>query len=98
MTYGSPAKAIVDEGIGDVATGDFEAYKKALQSGKTPAEASQAAGARFAAVSQRVQEYAPRLEKASAASKATFSTADAIDAPLHQAAFDIINNPAMTDA
>jgi hypothetical protein len=98
ITYGSPAKAIVDEGIGDVVTGDFEAYKKALQAGKTPAEASQAAGGRFAAVSQRVQEYAPRLEKALAASKATISTADAIDAPLHQAAFDIINNPAMTDA
>jgi hypothetical protein len=49
-------------------------------------------------VSQRVNEYAPRLEKALAASKATIQVADAIDAPLHQAAIEIINNPAMTDA
>jgi len=98
ITYGSPAKAIIDEGIGDVATGDFEAYKKALQSGKTPSQAAQAAGGRFAAVNQRVSEYAPRLEKVLASSKATIPVADAIDTPLHQAAFDIINNRAMTDA
>ena len=40
ITYGNPAKALIDEGIHDVATGDFEADKGALRSGKTPAEAS----------------------------------------------------------
>jgi hypothetical protein len=61
ITYGNPAKALIDEGIHDVATGDFEAYKDALRSGKTPAEASKAAGGRFASVNQRIEEYGPRL-------------------------------------
>jgi hypothetical protein len=63
ITYGNPAKALIDEGIHDVATGDFEAYKDALRSGKTPAEASKAAGGRFASVNQPIEEYGPRLEK-----------------------------------
>lgn len=98
ITYGSPAKALVDEDIAQVATGDFEAYKTALRAGKSPAEAAQAAGGRFAAVNQRISEYAPRLEKILSQSTKTIPVADAIDAPLHQAALDIINNRAMTDA
>jgi hypothetical protein len=98
ITYGNPAKALIDEGINDVATGDFEAYKDALRSGKTPAEASKAAGGRFASVNQRIEEYGPRLEKTLSQSTKTIPVADAIDAPLHKAAFDIIDNSAMTDA
>jgi hypothetical protein len=98
ITYGNPAKALIDEGIHDVATGDFEAYKDALRSGKTPAEASKAAGGRFASVNQRIEEYGPRLEKALSQSQKTIPVADAIDAPLHKAAFEIIDNSAMTDA
>ncbi len=98
ITYGNPAKALVDEGIGSVTSGDFEQYKAALKAGKTPADAAHAAGGRFAAVSQRINEYAPQLEKMLAQSTKTIPVADAIDAPLHQAALDIINNRAMTDA
>lgn len=98
ITYGNPAKALIDEDIAHVATGDFEAYKSALRAGKTPAEATQAAGGRFASVNQRINEYAPRLEQMLAQSTKTIPVVDAIDAPLHQAALDIINNRAMTDA
>jgi hypothetical protein len=98
ITYGNPAKALIDEGIHDVATGDFEAYKDALRAGKTPAEASKAAGGRFASVNQRIEEYGPRLEKFLAQSTRTIPVADAIDAPLNSAAHEIIDNPAMTDA
>ena len=97
ITYGNPAKALIDEGIHDVATGDFEGYKDALRSGKTPAEASKAAGGRFASVNQRIEEYGPRLEKVLSQSQQTIPVADAIDAPLHKAAFEIIGNSAMTD-
>jgi len=81
ITYGNPAKALIDEGINDVATGDFEAYKDALRSGKTPAEASKAASGRFASVNQRIEEYGPRLEKVLSQSQQTIPVADAIDAP-----------------
>src|SRR6266404_4349443 len=98
ITYGNPAKALVDEEIGNVATGDFEKYKAALRSGKPLNEAAHAAGGRFAAVNQRIAEYAPQLEKVLAQSTKVIPVADAIDDPLHQAALDIINNRAMTDA
>ena len=98
ITYGNPARALIDEGIGNVTSGDYEAYKSALRAGKSPADAAHAAGGRFAAVSQRISEYAPQLDKMLAQSTKVIPVADAIDAPLHQAALDIINNRAMTDA
>jgi hypothetical protein len=49
-------------------------------------------------VSQRINEYAPQLESMLAQSTKLIPVADAIDVPLHQAAIDIINNRAMTDA
>ena len=97
VTYGNPALALTKEDIGDVATGDYEAYKSALRAGNTPAEAAQAAGGRFAAVSQRINELAPRLASVLSKSQATIPVSDVIDKPLNQAAFDIIANPAMTD-
>ena len=48
-------------------------------------------------MNQRIEEYGPRLEKVLSQSQQTIPVANAIDAPLHQAAFEIINNPAMTD-
>ena len=98
VLYGNPAQAILREDIGDVATGDYEAYKDALRAGKTPAEASQAAGGRFAAVNQRISELAPRLDRALAKSQAPIPVKDVIDKPLESAALDVIANPAMTDA
>ena len=97
VAYGNPALALTKEDIGDVATGDYEAYKSALRAGSTPAEAAQAAGGRFAAVSQRINELSPRLGNLLSKSQATIPVSDVIDKPLNQAAFDIIANPAMTD-
>jgi hypothetical protein len=98
VTYGNPARALVDEDIAHVSTGNLEAYKDALRAGKSPTEAAQAAGGRFKAVTQRIEELAPRLEKTLAQSPARIPVADAIDAPLHEEVVGIINNRAMTDA
>lgn len=97
VAYGNPARAITDEGIGDITTGDLEQYKDAIRAGKSPADAANAAGGRFKAVQQRIEEYAPRLDKMLSTSTARIPVSQAIDAPLHDAAVDIINNPAMTD-
>jgi hypothetical protein len=97
VTYGNPAVALTKEGITDVPTGDYEAYKTALRSGQSPAQASQAAGGRFAAVNQRISELTPRLNNLLSQSQATIPVKDVIDKPLNEAALDIIMNPAMTD-
>jgi hypothetical protein len=98
VTYGNPAVALTKEGITDVPTGDYEAYKAALRAGQSPTQASQAAGGRFAAVNQRINELTPRLNNLLSQSQATIPVSDAIDKPLNSAALDIITNPAMTDA
>lgn len=98
ITYGNPAKGLVDEGISDISTGDYEAYKAALRSGKTPQEAALAAGGRFAAVSQRLSELGPKLENALQNSSAQIPVKHVISDPLDIAMMDVINNGAMTDA
>ena len=97
VTYGNPAVALTKEGITDVPTGDYEAYKSALRAGQSPLQASQAAGGRFAAVNQRISELTPRLNNLLSQSQSTIPVKDAIDKPLNDAALDIIMNPAMTD-
>ncbi len=97
VTYGNPAVGLTKEGITDVPTGDYEAYKSALRAGQSPLQASQAAGGRFAAVNQRISELTPRLNNLLSQSQATIPVKDAIDKPLNDAALDIIMNPAMTD-
>ena len=96
VTYGNPAKGILNEGISNVATGDFEAYKDALRQGASQADASQAAGGRFAAVNQKINQIVPRLNNTLGKSNAQIPLADAVDKPLEDAAIDIIRNPAMT--
>jgi hypothetical protein len=96
VTYGNPAKGILNEGIKSPLTGDFEAYKDALRQGANQADAAQAAGGRFAAVNQRVSQLVPKLNTALSRSQAQIPIADAIDQPLNDAAIDIIHNPAMT--
>jgi hypothetical protein len=98
VTYGNPAKGILNEGITNVATGDFEAYKDALRQGATQPEAAQAAGGRFAAVNQKINQVVPQLNQTLQKSTARISLADAIDKPLEDAAIDIIQNPAMTQS
>lgn len=97
VTYGNPAVALTKEGISNVSTGDWQAYRQALTAGKSPLEASQAAGGRFAAVNQRIAELTPQLDQVLSGSQAQIPVADVIDKPLNDSALDIIMNPGMTD-
>ena len=80
-----------------LANADWQAYRNALNAGKSPLEAAHAAGGRFAAVNQRISELTPQLDRVLSTSQAQIPVADAIDKPLNSAALDIIANPAMTD-
>jgi len=97
VTYGNPAKALLDEGIKSPVTGDIEAYKDALRAGKSEVEAAQAAGGRVASVSAKINEVEPQLEQALKASKSKISVKQAILDPLYDATKEIINNRAMTE-
>jgi hypothetical protein len=98
LTYGNPAKAMVDEAIWNLATGNYQVYKTALQQGKSAAEAAQAAGGQLAAVHRKINDYAPKLEAVLAESKTTISVAEAIDKPLERTMLEIISNGAMSES
>lgn len=95
VTYGNPAKALLDEGIKSPTTGDIEAYKDALRSGLPPQQALQRAGGRVAAVAQKVNQLSPQVDALLSKSTAQIPVADVIDKPLNEAANEIIQNPAM---
>ena len=97
LAFGNPAKAIVDEAIWNLPTGDHEAFRTALQKGKTALEAAQAAGGQLAAIHRRVMEYSLKIDAVLAASAKTISVQDAIDKPLEQAMLAIIESDSMTD-
>lgn len=61
VTYGNPAKALLDEGIATPRTGDIEKFKDAIRSGATLQGASEAAGGRIAAISDKINELGPKL-------------------------------------
>ncbi len=98
LTYGNPAKAMVDEAIWNMATGNYQAYKAALQQGKSVAEAAEAAGGQLAMVHRKIADYGVKLENLLSESKATISAGEAIDKPLEQAVLEIIGNGAMSDS
>jgi hypothetical protein len=98
LTYGSPAKAMVDEVIWNLATGNYQLYKAALQQGKSAAEAAQAAGGQLAAVHRKIGDYTPKLEAILSESKATVSVAEAIDKPLEHAMLEIISSGEMSES
>lgn len=98
LTYANPARALLREEIHDISSGSINDFQEALRTGKTPTEAAQAAGGRFAAVSQRINELTPRLGKILNASEAQIPVANVIDKPLEDATIEVIKNPAMTDA
>lgn len=98
LAYGNPAKALVDETIWNMAPGDLAAYRAALEQGKSPLEAAQAAGGQLAVVHRKIAEYTAKIEPILSASQATISIAYAIDKPLEQAILEIIGNDAMADA
>ena len=97
-TFGNSAKAMVDEAIWNLATGDFEVYRTALQQGKSAREAAQAAGGQLAVIHQRIDDYALKLNAVLLGSKAKINVAETIDKPLEQAMLEIISNDAMSDS
>jgi hypothetical protein len=97
LTYGNAAKAMVDEVIWNMAAGNYQVYRAALQQGKSAEEASQAAGGQLAVVHRKISDYKPKLEAVLAESKATIDVAETIDKPLEQALLEIISNGAMSD-
>jgi hypothetical protein len=96
VTYGNPAKALLNENITVPTTGDLEAYKDALRQGLPQGHALEAAGGRTGAVAKLVNTLSPQLESQLAKSTAQIATTDVIDKPLNDAATSIINNRAMT--
>jgi hypothetical protein len=97
LTYGNPAKAMVDEAIWNLATGNYQAYKTALQQGKSALEAAEAAGGQLAMVQRKIGDYTLKLENLLAASRATISVGESIDKPLEQAVLEIIGNGTTSD-
>ena len=97
LTFGNPSKAIVDEAIWNLPTGDHEAFRAALQKGKPPLEAAHAAGGQLAAIHRRVMEYSLKIDAVLAASAKTISVQDAVDKPLEQAMLEVIENDSMSD-
>jgi hypothetical protein len=98
LTFGNPAKAMVDEAIWNLAAGDYEVYRAALQQGKSAREAAQAAGGQLAVIHQKISDYTLKLEAVLSESKATFNLGETIDKPLEQATLEIISNEALSDS
>jgi hypothetical protein len=98
LTFGDSAKAMVDEAIWNLAAGDFEVYRTALQQGKSAREAAQAAGGQLAVIYQKIDDYAVKLDAVLSGSTAKISVAETIDRPLEQAMLEVISNGAMSDS
>ena len=97
LTYGNSAKAMVDEVIWNMATGDHHVYRTALQQGKSAREAAQAAGGQLAVIHRKISDYTLKLEAVLSETKATIDVEEAIDKPLEHAVLEIISNGAMRD-
>jgi hypothetical protein len=98
LTFGNPAKAMVDEAIWNLAAGDYEVYRTALQQGKSAREAAQAAGGQLAVMHQKISDYTLKLEAVLSEAKATINVGETIDKPLEQATLEIIGNEALSDS
>ena len=98
LTYGNPAKAMVDEAIWNLASGNHQAYKAALSQGKSSNEAAEAAGGQLAFLHRKINEYTPKLEAILSASQARINVEETVDKPLEQAMFEIISNDALSDS
>jgi hypothetical protein len=88
---------MVDEVIWNLAAGNSQVYRTALQQGMSAADAAQAAGGQVAVVHRKISDYTLKLEAVLAESKAVIDVAEAIDKPLEQAMLEIIGNGAMSD-
>ncbi len=97
LTYGNSAKAMVDEAIWNMASGNLQVYRTALQQGKSAAEAAQAAGGQLAVVHRKISDYTLKLEATLSESKAIIKAEEAVDKPLERAVLEVIGNSAMSD-
>lgn len=98
LAYGSSAKALVDEAIWNLASGDYEIYRAALRQGKTTIEAAQAAGGQLAIIHRKIGECALTVEALLSESKAKINAVEVIHKPLEHAMLEIIGNGAMGEA
>jgi len=98
LTYGDSAKALVDEAIWNLAPGDVEIYRAALQNGTAEPEAAHAAGGQLAIVVRKISEYAPAVEALLPQSTATIDAVQVIHNPLEQVMLDVIGRTGMVDA
>ena len=97
VTLGNSAKAMVDEGIWNMAKGDYQAYRTALQQGVSEAEAARAAGGQLAFIHRKIREYNLKLEGVFSDSKARINVGQAVDRPLEQAMLEVIGNVTMSE-
>jgi hypothetical protein len=97
VLYGNSAKAMVDEVIWNMAPGDLQVYRTALQQGKTASEAAQAAGGQLAVIHQKIGDYTVKLEAILSEAKAAISAGESIDKPLEHAVLETISDGAMSD-
>ena len=98
LAFGNPAKAMVDEAIWNLAAGDYEVYRTALQQGKSAREAAQSAGGQLAVIHQKISDYTLKLDAVLSEAKATINVGETIDKPLEQATLEIIGNEALSDS
>jgi hypothetical protein len=98
LTFGNSAKALVDEAIWNMATGDYEVYRTALQQGKPATEAAEAAGGQLAIIHRKISDYSLKIEAVLSESKARINVGEVVDKPLEHAALELIGNCEMGDA
>ena len=97
LTFGDSAKAMVDEAIWNMQSGDYEVYRTAIEQGKTLTEAARAAGGQLEVIHRKIADYTLKLQAALSESKATISVVEAIDKPFEQVMLEIISNDAMSE-
>lgn len=97
LTYGNPAKALVDETIWNLEPGDYAAYKDALRQGKSAIEAAQAAGGQLAVVHRKIHEYKAKIEALLSASTATLNSNDIIHTVLERETLKLISDSAIAE-
>jgi hypothetical protein len=97
LSFGNPAKALVEETIWNIERGDYEAYRTALQEGKSTTEAAQVAGGQLAVVHRKIREYAVKVEALLSSSEATMNVSKVIEAVLESETQRIICDNAMTE-
>jgi hypothetical protein len=97
LAFGNPAKALVDETIWNIETGDYDAYRMALRQGKSATEAAQIAGGQLAVVHRKIHEYTAKIEALLSASKATISVNEVIHDVLEHETSRMIADSAMNE-